>query len=74
MNRGLLDVKPVKPVSFWHVIVLIYTYKYLEAFKEAANEDKASQRSGTGISQTAVDVNDKSMKKPADGEYGSSCV
>ena len=54
--------------------MLIYTYKYLEAFKEAANEDKASQRSGTGVSQTAVDVNDKSMKKPADGEYGSSCV
>ena len=54
--------------------MLIYTYKYLEAFKEAANEDNASMRSGTGVSQTAVDVKDKSTKKQADGEYGSSCV
>ena len=54
--------------------MLICTYKYLEAFKEAANEDNVPQRSGTGVSQTAVDVNDGGMKKPADGEYGSSCV
>ena len=54
--------------------MLICTYKYLEAFKEATNKDDVPQCSGTGISQTTVDVSDGGMKKLVDGEYGSSCI
>ena len=54
--------------------MLICTYKYLEAFKEAANEDNALQRSVSGVSQTAADVGDGGMNTPTGGEYGSSCV
>ena len=74
MNRSLLDVKLVKPVSFQHITVLICTYKYLEALKEAASEGNAPQRTGSGASQTAVNVNDGGTIKLSDGESGSSCV